>query len=83
MSSFVEIDIDFDYCGEVDMVLAHDEGGEHEDVKYYRDRGECEFLNGDVKHTCSVCGWSTPRSCYSRTMLVPNYCPNCGRKVVG
>ena len=45
MSNFVEIDIDFDYCGEVDMVLAHDESGEHEDVRYYRDCGECHVDN--------------------------------------
>ncbi len=36
MSNMVEIDIDFDYCGEVEMVLAHDECGEHEDVEFYR-----------------------------------------------
>lgn len=36
MSNTVEIDIDFTYCGEVDMVLAHDECGEHEDVEFYR-----------------------------------------------
>ena len=32
----VEIDIDFDYCGEVEMILAHDEYKEHEDVEFYR-----------------------------------------------
>ena len=35
--NFVEMDIDFDYCGEVEMVVAHDECGEHEDVEFYRD----------------------------------------------
>ena len=36
MRNMVEIDIDFDYCGEVEMILAHDEYKEHEDVEFYR-----------------------------------------------
>lgn len=42
MSNTIEIDIDFGACGEVDMVLAHDECGEHEDVVFCRNVVRCK-----------------------------------------
>ena len=87
----IKFDVDMGYLleeGELDCVVLNDENGEHEPITFMLGGGECEW---ELEHSgtlydkwrCSECKFLfvEPRCDQGYMDLVPNYCPNCGRKV--
>lgn len=90
----IEFDVDMGYlleAGELDCVILNDENGEYEPMKFTSELGSgtCSVKKGDG----FTAGWWVCQSCNTLFDMVgalacsgkekPNYCPGCGKKVVG
>lgn len=73
----IELDVDMEYCLDVDMlgcIILHDENGEMDDMVFVPER-TCRWEHIEGTWFMSECGKRYDR-------VVPdNYCPNCGAKV--
>lgn len=77
---FIEFDVDYEACGEVEEVILHDEFGQHESTIFKRIE-QCE-----MEYVTDFMGWHC-KSCDNIKMGLhdqkPRFCPNCGREVIG
>ena len=73
-----------DYCS--DTHVCFDWQAIADELNAERSGGECENANKDgygFRFECSKCGYgSITTNCRTRNDELPNYCPNCGCKVV-
>jgi hypothetical protein len=84
----IEFDVDMDYLledDELDEVILNDENGEHESMRFVRER-TCHNASrrlDESRFHCSECWFG----CWVKDVSdgrdkLPSYCPSCGAEVV-
>lgn len=77
---FIEFDVDYEACGNVEEVILHDEYGRHESVVFRRvEHCEMEYISDFMGWHCKSCDLIKMGLKDQR----PRFCPNCGREVIG
>lgn len=73
----IEFSIDMEYCldrNKLDCVILHDENEEMDDMVFVPERITHNMSKEEDRFECELCG---ERSC-----CIPNFCLDCGAKVV-